>query len=309
MRTVGLYGAFAALVAVLSLAPAATASFPGRNGRIWYSHHEVDLGAETGPRGFDSEVLESFAPNGIEDRADSLFGCPPGCHDASPAFAPDGRSIVFNRAAQNGVSNQIWVAAPDGSALRQVPVVGWSAQWSPSGKRLVFGRGMFGAGRLYTVRLDGTHLRRLTHGHRDGGPAWSINGLIVFQRAVSNRDGADLFVIGANGRGLRRLTRGGGGTPDWSPDGKRVAFVRHNDIYVIEANGRGLRRLTQGGGNDTDPVWSPDGRWIAFTRWGLYVMRSNGHGLRRLLWPPPTGHPDVEAFFDGSDWQALPPHR
>ena len=288
---VGMYGAFAALVAVLSLAPVANASFPGRNGRIWYTHHVVDLGAETGPRGFDSEVLESFAPTATANRVDSLFGCPPGCHDGRPALAPDGRSIAFNRAAQNGLSNRMfWVAAPDGSALRQVPIFGWSPQWSPSGKRLVFGRGMFGAGRIYTVRLDGKRLRPLTGGHRDGGPAWSIKGLIVFQRAVANRDGEDLFTIRANGRGLRRLTHGGGGTPDWSPDGKRVAFMHHNHIYVIDANGQRLLRLTHGSGSD--PAWSPDGRWIAFTSGNLYVMRSNGRGLRRLLAPPPTGHPE-----------------
>lgn len=307
MRTVGRYAAFAAL-AVLSLAPVANASFPGRNGRIWYVHHAADLGAETGPRGFDSEVLESFAPSGGGDRVDSPFGCPPGCHDGGPALSPDGRSIVFNRFVQSGPGgNQIWVAGSDGSSLRQVPVFGWSPQWSPSGKRLVFGRGMFGAGRIYTVRVDGKRLRRLTHGHGDGEPDWSIKGLIVFQRGIANRDGEDLFVMGANGRGLRRLTHGGGGTPDWSPDGRRVAFMRHNHIYVIDANGQGLRRLTRRSGSD--PVWSPDGRWIAFTSGYLYLMRSDGRGLRRVLVPPPTGHPDVEAFFDHPDWQPLPPRR
>ena len=53
------------------------------------------------------------------------------------------------------------------------------------------------------------------------------------------------------------------------------------EIYVINADGSGLTNLTNDPGNDYDPDWSPDGRQIAFssTRDGnyeIYVMNADG---------------------------------
>jgi TolB protein len=127
--------------------------------------------------------------------------------------------------------------------------------------------------------------------------------LIAFERSVTSVEGVDLFLVRPHGRGLRRLTYRGGAAPDWSPDGKRVAFQRRHNIYVMRASGGGLRRLTYRGGSD--PAWSPDGRWVAFVRGGLYAVRTNGRGPRRLLAPEPTRQANVETYFRGPDWQPL----
>lgn len=69
----------------------------------------------------------------------------------------------------------------------------------------------------------------------------------------------------------------GHGDPAWSPDGRRLAFVRllfdlggnfRGDLYVVAADGSGLTQLTQLGPNEVPacPSWSPDGRSIAFQR-------------------------------------------
>jgi TolB protein len=60
----------------------------------------------------------------------------------------------------------------------------------------------------------------------------------------------------------------------WSPDGRKIAFVRvservgtpraNRDVYVVNADGSGLRRLTTHPEYDGDPAWSYDGRRIAF---------------------------------------------
>jgi dipeptidyl aminopeptidase/acylaminoacyl peptidase len=63
--------------------------------------------------------------------------------------------------------------------------------------------------------------------------------------------------------------------PQWSPDGKHIAFViteysletnkGDSDIYIISSKGGEVRRLTHSDGRDNQPRFSPDGKWLAFT--------------------------------------------
>lgn len=100
--------------------------------------------------------------------------------------------------------------------------------------------------------------------------------------------------------------------PDWSPDGREIAFESTRDgnhaIYVVRADGAGLRRLTSGEADDEQPRWSPDGKSIVFIsqrdkHLQLYVMNSDGSGQRRL-----TNVEDIDyqpAFSPRGDWVAF----
>jgi Tol biopolymer transport system component len=71
--------------------------------------------------------------------------------------------------------------------------------------------------------------------------------------------------MNADGSGVRRIGRDDGEDPSWSPDGRRIVFVRGNDVYVMNADGTAERRLTRNksfddGATETDdPEWSPVG--------------------------------------------------
>lgn len=115
---------------------------------------------------------------------------------------------------------------------------------------------------------------------------------------VSSRDGSiQIYTIGADGTGLRRLTGvpGQSEIPVWSHDGRHIAFIkiRDNDsqIYVMNADGSRQRRLTSPPGINTFPAWSPDGSRIVFlsSRQGspqVYMMNADGSGQTKLTDPP-----------------------
>src|SRR5262245_33189226 len=54
------------------------------------------------------------------------------------------------------------------------------------------------------------------------------------------------------------------GDPQWSPDGRRLAFVRDGEVWVVEADGSRQTRVVGKPGGGREPRWSPDGHRLAF---------------------------------------------
>ena len=187
-----------------------------------------------------------------------------------PDWSPNGRRLAFQLEGRLA-----WVRG-DGTGLRLLPQLTEAEHdpaWSPDGRRLAFigNRRCFGCSWLYTVRRDGTAMRRISREHASW-PAWSVRGRIAFANdddrmgdRIGVRDG--LYSIEPDGSNLRRVfTRRWGGVqqPDWSPDGRTIAFHARDNIFTVGADGRDLKRLTgpkeTRGQGSTDPAWSPDGR-------------------------------------------------
>jgi len=117
----------------------------------------------------------------------------------------------------------------------------------------------------------------------------------------------DIYVINVDGSGLTRLTDdpANEARPDWSPDGRKIAFNSNRDaapgnpadIYVMNADGSGEPvRLTAAPGADIGPDWSPNGQRITFesNRDGdreIYVMNADGTDQVQL-----TSNDVIDAF-------------
>ena len=125
---------------------------------------------------------------------------------------------------------------------------------------------------ICTVTPSGTGgVRLLNDSTVDSRPAWSPDGTrIAFFRSVpSDTTQSGLFLMGADGSGVRRLAPAQNVTGvSWSPDGTRIAFGNWPDVYVVRTDGTGLVRLTNAqdpaSGNGTSPAWAPDGNKIAY---------------------------------------------
>lgn len=119
------------------------------------------------------------------------------------------------------------------------------------------------------------------------------------ERRVTVREGTNIAVaVSPDGRTLafdlfgviwtlpvaggvaRRLTDDltDGAQPDWSPDGKRLAFQSYRDgtfqVWTVGVDGQGLAQHTHGPFDAREPRWSPDGKSIAFSsdRTGAYAI-------------------------------------
>jgi Tol biopolymer transport system component len=113
---------------------------------------------------------------------------------------------------------------------------------------------------------------------------------VVFDAAGDT--GRDLWLVGVDGTGLRRLTD----TPEdetwptFSPDGTQVAFARDGAIFREPVEGGAAVRVTDDDGTAAEPAWNPVDNRIAYTLDGTELRVVDGSG---------TGTPVL-----GPEWQA-----
>jgi Tol biopolymer transport system component len=290
-RPIRALAAFVSLVGFVLLAQPAKATFPGHNGLIAF-YGSTDHGLQ----------IFTVRPSGR-----GLHQITHVNGDASnPDWSPDGRRIAFNIDTPD--SAEIAIMDADGSRLVMLPkkpgnIVEADPSFTPDGRRLVFTTFNGEVEGLWSMRLDGTD-RHLIKTGAAADPNVSPDGRrVAFMDFNGEPFGQALFTSRINGSTPFQLTPFSfnvGFRLDWSPDGRRLAFIHNVDlsdptysvnIATIRPDRSGLRFVTDFRDSQVRALfgsYSPDGRWIAFRfedhgRFGLYMVRPDGTNLRPIL--------------------------
>ena len=250
---------------------------------------------ETGPASEPAGALpwSGFALEARPDGALRLTEPPPDTSDQNAAFSPDGTLILFTRfdnGYNEGPAGMYLLDLVSGEINRlfweddQDAVNMPGTSWNSVSDRIVFASDRAGRGEIWTMADDGSDLFQVTEHSTDiayAEPTFSPDGeWIAFQvvdfDVPEDEQRGSLWLVRADGSGLRQLTDGPGGgyddrQPNWSPAGDQIVFQRLQagaedwDLYTIRADGSDLRQVTSGPADDTDASWSPDGRRIVYS--------------------------------------------
>lgn len=201
-----------------------------------------------------------------------------GIRQTAPRLSPDGQWVAYTSRTLTRFP-AIRLVRIDGSADRKlVDRNGGSAlAWTPDGRELVFDerevhRTFAVHSDLKVVDVATGRVRRLTRGLRARDADVSPDGRsLAFVRRHEDR--SDLYSLGMDGQGLRRITKSAAGTewssPCWSPDGSSLAASRWTeggwlDLVIVDPAAGTVRELTHDRAKDVEPVWTPDGKQVVF---------------------------------------------
>ncbi len=238
----------------------------------------------------------------------------------SPVWAPDGRSIRFNRNDPERDTESIWEIAPDGTNAHPV-LPNWQEQpkqccgtWTPDGRYFLFVAIVNPSTRLYAIREKGVWWRRSPRGPflvaAEPSGSWS---------PLVSRDGKYIYFYGksvhsdletidpATGQFSTVLNDTRPRMLSVSPDGQWVTYIQSLSgmLWISHLDGSAARRIPLPGLEGAFPRLSPDNQKIILTgiKSGLphnvYVVSSTG-GTPQPVLANVTGMSDPDWSPDGA---------
>jgi Tol biopolymer transport system component len=258
-------------------------------------------------------------------------------------WSPDGKKIAYSC---EGVAEHmelmkkyplpmhfgVCVVNIDGAGRQQlldVPMYP-SFKWSPDSRKVAFSSGyedpdhdirraqpnreVTFSTAIYVVDVQTRKTSRLTPLGHNSFLSWSPDGRrIVFSGDVDSPN-SDIYVIGADGQNLRRITTSPtlDTQPAWSPRGDLIAFVAaprpgpaEGGVVVIRPDGSDSRQIWTGTASSVS--WSPDGRYllvhsspIVFLDMTTGAVTKLGHGWLNATFAP-DGRSVLYRTFDEDD--------
>ncbi len=176
--------------------------------------------------------------------------------DTDAQWSVDGTFISFTRAPDADWTRAwIWTVRRDGSGARPL-AQGQFGRWSSDGERLVLDTPTATSpGDLFVVDAHGSNRRLLLASPELDQPAdWSPDGRqILFTRFSSASSRSSVYVVNADGTGLRRLASGIAGS--FSRDGRRIVYSGSFPGRLFVMNRDGSRKRAVPGAIGAEPDW------------------------------------------------------
>ena len=259
-----------AVFLIALVAPAASATFPGKNGRIiWVKNGHV-ASVKADGTGFRKLT------NGDADYME-IVGC-----------SPNGRWVTFDGQTET-LNYDIWLVRDDGSHLHRVTddaTDDYGPSFSPDGKWIVFSRDRGSSSdAIYIMQTDGSHRHMLFDDAADQQlPRFNKAGTKIVFQSTAGGGSTQLWIMRADGTHAHAITNGGNEhyTPSWTP-GKRILYIENNftttKIVTILPDGSGRHVLKTTVPSVNTAVMSPDGTRLAITDGGpqhLYIQKLGG---------------------------------
>ncbi|MEK6554408.1 MAG: translocation protein TolB, partial [Bdellovibrionota bacterium] len=182
-----------------------------------------------------------------------------------------GRAPNINRMSLDGKKATPITNGP-GQAMNIEPAI------SPDGTKVAFSSDRSGKPMIFVMNIDGSNVKQITFaGFYNATPTWSPDGTkIAFAGVDKGKDSGDgrtgafdIFLINADGTGLKRLTSAkkpngvwaNNEAPTFAPDGQRVLFVSdrtiNSQLYMVNIDGTNERRITYDKRFYSKPKWGP----------------------------------------------------
>jgi TolB protein len=295
----------------------AEAAHPGQNGKIAFASS----------RDVNGEIFLMDA-NGANPTNFTMSGA----LESAPEWSPDGRTIAF--VSDRDGDYEIFTAPTDGSAAAKQltfnTVIDDRPSFSPDGVFLAFETNQNGNFDIYTMRARDGGLRAALAANSalaDQHASWSpLGDRIIFESDRGNGSTIDVYSADLLGNAAVNLTPNtplsNDWQPDWSPDGRTIAYTNTSmvsQIVTMGADGLGNKPLVSADLAGF-PTWSPDGRKIAFqarvggsgANFEIFAMNSDGSGQSAVTSNPagdstPSWQPIVPTPAPGAPPPAATP--